>query len=67
MYVVIRQGGKPFVVLSTRATRRLTERDIARVKASHLFGVLEVGYYDIVLTSRPADARYDVDSVIEVA
>jgi hypothetical protein len=33
---------------------------------ANLLPSIETGYYDVVLTSHRSDARYDVDSVVEV-
>jgi hypothetical protein len=62
-------AGKPLRTWTTRARKNLTKRDKARAirAVAGKYPALEVGYYDIVLTTHPSDARYDVDSVIEVA
>ena len=69
MLIVIRQYGRPLWTARTRARATLTDRDKARAVAVVNGGIvkLETGYYDVVLTSRPSDPRYDVDSSIEIA
>lgn len=65
MLVVIRQYNKPLAIFTTRSRKGLSDRDIRNAKERAPV-TLEVGYFDIVLTTRPADSRYDVDSVIEI-
>lgn len=66
MYVAVKQFNKPLAIFRTRSRKALSDRDVARAQALTETIEMETGYYDIVLTLRPDDSRYDVDSAIEI-
>jgi hypothetical protein len=69
MFIVIRQHNVPLASFPVRRnTRKLSAHHVARaVQLAELTAKVSTGYYDVVLTPRPDDPRYDLDSTIEIA
>lgn len=67
MWIIVRQFNRPVLCRGTRSRKRISDRDLrmARQEADSCAAVTS-GYYDVVLSRRPDDPAYDVDSAIEV-